>query len=136
MNRLKRVRNRRMREAAIVYQNDISTIVQGPEPDNSWRERVREIVPPIWFDKNGTHFFDADGKMIAQIRGWGGLTSSGIDPNEAATIQTAWGILFAKAVNTYIDQNPSALNEILDSLQSRPDEQSATLPDANHPDSE
>lgn len=81
-----------------------SLIVSGGDdrqPD--WRDRVREIVLPIYFDQRGTHFFDADGKMIAQIRGWGGLTSSGLSDDEAYKVQLANGLFIEKAVNEYAD---------------------------------
>lgn len=85
-----------------------SIIVCG-ETDNDWRQNVREIVGPIWFDRRGTHFFDADGKMIAQIRGWGGLTSSGLSDLEAIEIQTKWGVLIETAVNEYLQRRESEI---------------------------
>lgn len=67
----------------------------------NWRDRVREIVTPILFDYHGTHFFDGDGKMIAQIRGWGGLTSSGLSDEEARQVQEKNAAFIVNAVNEY-----------------------------------
>lgn len=80
--------------------------IDRPEPrvvDDApnWRDRVREIVTPIWFDYHGTHFFDGDGKMIAQIRGWGGLTSSGLSDEEARQVQEKNAAFIVNAVNEY-----------------------------------
>ncbi len=80
-----------------------SIIVCGSGFNQDWRKRVKEIVFPVRFDHHGTHFFDADGKMIAQVRGWGGLTSSGVSPEESADIQTKWGLAIAEAINACPD---------------------------------
>lgn len=74
----------------VAHHWDMGNLHQTPTEEEQkphWRDRVREIVTPIWFDYRGTHFFDGDGKMIAQIRGWGGLTSSGLTDEEARAIQ-------------------------------------------------
>lgn len=82
----------------------------------NWRDRVREIVTPIWFDYHGTHFFDGDGKMIAQIRGWGGLTSSGLSNEEARGIQEKNAAYIVAAVNEYEN-----LKEMLRSIRDMPE---------------
>lgn len=78
-----------------------SLIVSGGGGSNDWRKRVREIVFPVWDDGQGLYVFDNDGKMVLQIRGWGGLTSSKIPDNEAADIQADWGKYIATAMNEY-----------------------------------
>jgi len=88
----------------VVHHWDIGNLPKTPieeEQKPHWRDRVREIVTPIWFDYRGTHFFDGDGKMIAQIRGWGGLTSSGLTDEEARAIQEKNAGYIVNAVNEH-----------------------------------
>lgn len=99
---------------------DYFNVPRLPEPEveekddrPNWRDRVREIVTPIWFDYHGSHFFDGDGKMIAQIRGWGGLTSSGLSDEEAREIQEKNAAYIVNAVNEHetLTATISALTE-------------------------
>lgn len=63
-----------------------------------------QFTLPIKYDYNGTHFFDAEGRMILQIRGWGYLTGTGglrLEGEQAVKIQDATAHYIETAVNSY-----------------------------------
>jgi len=61
------------------------------------------IKKPVSYDGHN-YFFDADGNMIAQMRGWGHLTGTGglnLSEDQAVKVQDEQAAFIVAAINAY-----------------------------------
>lgn len=103
MNRQERKKNKERKNGSDLWEVPKNTDPPIDQKEaNKWREpeRLTQILRPVFWDK-GEFIFDADGKMICQIRGWGGLTSSGLSDEAAVKVQDSFCKELEAAINSY-----------------------------------
>jgi hypothetical protein len=62
------------------------------------------FTPPFRFDPSGTMIFDAQNRVVLDVRGWGYLTGTGglgLSDLEADKIEIAFGRRVAEAMNQF-----------------------------------